>query len=124
MYLVAERALGRPYTKTLSLLPLMICFGCGLAVNNTRAVLEALIGRSSAFVRTPKSGARERKRYAVAQSPLVLLELAVGLWCLFGMILYFASQHYLIGHFMLIYAVGFLGIGLFSWRHANERARA
>ena len=120
MYLVAERALGRSYGRTLLMLPLMICFGCGLALNNSRAVFEAVLGRSSAFVRTPKNGVRSRKRYRVAQSPVIYIELVIGLWCLFGMVLYINSQHYLIGHFMMIYAVGFLGIGGFSWWHARR----
>jgi cellulose synthase/poly-beta-1,6-N-acetylglucosamine synthase-like glycosyltransferase len=41
MYLVAEKTGGRSYLQTLCYLPLMVCFGCGLAVNNSRAVLEA-----------------------------------------------------------------------------------
>jgi cellulose synthase/poly-beta-1,6-N-acetylglucosamine synthase-like glycosyltransferase len=119
MYLVAEHALGRPYRHTLCLLPFMMCFGCGLAINNSRAVAEALLGKTSGFVRTPKSGGRVRKRYRVKTSPLIFLELLAGIWCLFGVGLYFASHHYLIGHFMLIYAIGFLSIGGISWWHGR-----
>ncbi len=119
MYLVAEHALGRPYRHTLCLLPFMMCFGCGLAINNSRAVIEALLGKTSAFVRTPKSGGRVRKRYRVKTSPLIFIELITGIWCLFGVGLYFASHHYLIGHFMLIYAIGFLSIGGISWWHGR-----
>lgn len=122
MYLVAESALGRRKLRTLFMLPLMVCFGCGLAINNSRAVLEALIGKSSSFVRTPKCGSTNHKAYRIEKSPLIALELIVGLWCLFGMGLYFISEHYLIGHFMLIYAVGFLYIGLISLWHAQRNA--
>lgn len=119
MYLVAEQALGRPYRHTLCLLPFMVCFGCGLAINNSRAVIEALCGKTSAFVRTPKSGGCVRKPYRVKTSPLILIELLTGIWCLFGVCLYFASHHYLIGHFLLIYAFGFLSIGGISWWHGR-----
>ena len=119
MYLIAEHALGRPYRRTLFLLPFMVCFGCGLAINNSRAVIEALLGKTSTFVRTPKSGGLIRKRYRVKTSPLIFLEILVGIWCLFGVGLYFASHHYLIGHFMLIYAMGFLSIGGISWWHGR-----
>ncbi|MCB2168347.1 MAG: glycosyltransferase [Deltaproteobacteria bacterium] len=119
MYLVAEHALGRPYRRTLCLLPFMVCFGCGLAINNSRAVVEALLGKTSTFVRTPKSGGLIRKRYRVKTSPLIFLEILVGIWCLFGVGLYFDSHHYLIGHFMLIYAVGFLSIGGISWYYGR-----
>jgi len=120
MYLVAERALGRPYLHTLRLLPFMVCFGCGLAVNNSRAVIEALVGKSSPFVRTPKSGNRVRKVYPITKNPLIYVELLIGTWCLFGMGLYFHSRHFLIGHFMLIYAAGFLYIGGLSWWHGHR----
>lgn len=120
MYLVAENTLGRSRGKTLLLLPFMVCFGCGMAINNSRAVLEALIGKSGAFVRTPKRGETMRKRYRAKKSPFVVLELIIGLWCIFGVGLYFSSRHYLIGHFMLIYAVGFLYMGLVSWWHAQR----
>jgi hypothetical protein len=122
MYLVAEKALGRRYSQTLLMLPFMVCFGCGLAINNTRAVMEALLGRSSGFVRTPKCGAEERKRYRIAKSPLICIEIFIGLWCFLGMSLYFFSHHYLIGHFMLIYGLGFLCIGGFSWWHAKGKS--
>ncbi|MGD9331176.1 MAG: glycosyltransferase [Desulfobacterales bacterium] len=120
MYLVAERALGRGYRHTLLWLPFMICFGCGLAINNSRAVIEALTGKSSAFVRTPKSGHRARKTYRIKAGPFVLIELLIGIWCLLGVGLYFASHHFLIGHFMLIYAAGFLYIGGLSWWHGQK----
>jgi len=122
MYLVAGRTLGRPSIKTILLLPLMVCFGCGLAVNNSRAIIEALLGISSAFVRTPKNGLIRKKTYRISRSPLIVLELLTGVWCLFGVGLYFNSQHYLIGHFMLIYAVGFLSIGGLSWWHSHDNA--
>ncbi len=122
MYLVARRALGRPSIKTILLLPFMVCFGCGLAINNSRAIIEALLGISSAFVRTPKNGLIRQKTYRIRRSPLVVLELLAGVWCLFGVCLYFNSQHYLIGHFMLIYAVGFLSIGGLSWWHSHDNA--
>jgi hypothetical protein len=124
MYLVAEKAIGRSLWRTLLLMPAMICFGCGLAVNNTRAVLEAVLGIKSAFIRTPKSGSLRRKHYRVGRRGMIGLELAAGLWCLAGMFLYFRSHHYLIGHFMLIYALGFLFIGGLSWHHRRKAARS
>ena len=117
LYVVAEHALDKSRLKTLLLMPLMICFGCGLAVNNSRAVLEALIGRKSAFIRTPKKGFSRTKRYLPARSSLYLTEIGVGLWCLAGMAVYFAADLYLVGHFLFLYAAGYLSIGILSWRH-------
>src|SRR5213075_3274067 len=41
-------------------LPLVMSIGIGLCVNQTRAVLEALLGRETEFVRTPKHGIQGR----------------------------------------------------------------
>ena len=116
MYVAAERALDQIRLRTFLLLPALICLGCGLAVNNTRAVVEALLGRPSGFVRTPKTGATGKKHYPVPKSRLFVLELLIGLWCLAGMAAYFASDHYIVGHFLLLYALGFLSVGYLSWR--------
>lgn len=121
LYLAAERALGRSTLKTLLFLPFMVCFGCGLAVNNTRAVFEGLMGIESVFIRTPKRGFKGGIPYRPRKTAVFVLEIAIGLWCLLGMWLYFAASHYLIGHFMLIYAVGFIFVGTVSWRHSRVK---
>ena len=63
-----------------------------------------------------KTGAVKRKHYAVPKSRLFVFELLIGLWCLAGMAAYFASDHYIVGHFLLLYALGFLSVGFLSWR--------
>jgi cellulose synthase/poly-beta-1,6-N-acetylglucosamine synthase-like glycosyltransferase len=117
LYMVAEHTLDQTRLKSFLLMPLMICFGCGLAVNNTRAVLEAMVGIKTAFIRTPKKGFFGKKRYLPARSSLYLTEIGVGLWCLAGMAVYFAADLYLVGHFLFVYAAGYLSIGILSWRH-------
>ena len=66
-YLASEREIAkmrepgvRPKFEwaTLKRLPLVMSVGIGLCINQTRAVLEALAGRESEFVRTPKHGVR------------------------------------------------------------------
>jgi cellulose synthase/poly-beta-1,6-N-acetylglucosamine synthase-like glycosyltransferase len=120
LYLTAEMALGKNLLKTLLILPVMICFGCGLAVNNTRAVFEAVLGRKSGFVRTPKKGFTTFKIYAPAKSLLFIVELLISVWCLAGTVFYLRMEHILVGHFLLIYATGFCFIGFLSWRHHRQ----
>lgn len=48
--------LGHSKLKTLLKLPNLVLLGIQLAMNNSRAAIEALIGKRSEFVRTPKSG--------------------------------------------------------------------
>ena len=119
LYIVAENTLKRSVGKTLLIMPLMICFGCGLAVNNTKAVVEAIIGKSSQFVRTPKQGFAISQAYPPAKTHLHFFEVLLGLWCLVGTLVYFTARHYLVGHFLLLYAIGYLLIGILSWRHSR-----
>jgi cellulose synthase/poly-beta-1,6-N-acetylglucosamine synthase-like glycosyltransferase len=115
LYWTAGKHLYGKWTKRVLLLPLLICFGCGMAINNTRAVFEAILGKKSDFIRTPKRGNQEKKHYIPAINLLFLLEFLAGLWCLLGMSFYFTARQYLVGHFMLIYAVGFLYVGGLSF---------
>src|SRR6476646_8000446 len=61
-YLVSQRELfpGKWY-RALLYLPFLMALGIGLTVTNTRAVLEALMGKQIAFARTPKYNVESRK---------------------------------------------------------------
>ncbi len=50
-------------------LPLALVMGIGLSVNNSLAVIEALIGHRSDFNRTPKTGATNREKGAREKRP-------------------------------------------------------
>ncbi len=87
--------------------------GAGLAVSNTRAVLEGLFGRDLTFERTPKPGARRPRTmplgYRVRSSAVALVEvlvvLYIVLWKIFGTGLDVAAD---------IPLVLFFGFGLLS----------
>src|ERR1051325_5076510 len=54
-YVIAQKELHpRSWKRSILFLPMLMAVGVGLTVINTRAVLEALLGIESAFVRTPK----------------------------------------------------------------------
>ncbi|HSP92467.1 MAG TPA: cellulose synthase family protein, partial [Vicinamibacterales bacterium] len=55
-YFVSQREIHRDWKSRLRYIPFLMALGIGLAVNNTRAVIEALVGHESAFARTPKYG--------------------------------------------------------------------
>src|SRR5439155_11984069 len=61
-YVTSQREIDREgWRRALKRLPLVMSVGIGLCVNQTRAVLEAALGRTSGeFVRTPKHGVVER----------------------------------------------------------------
>jgi cellulose synthase/poly-beta-1,6-N-acetylglucosamine synthase-like glycosyltransferase len=120
-YMVCQRELyPRTWTERLKYLPFLMSIGIGLAVNNTKAVMEALFHKPSEFKRTPKyhidSGGGEwmgkKYRQAVAIQPLI--ELALGLY--FTGTLFYALANGIYGTvpFLMLFQVGFLYTGLLS----------
>lgn len=109
---MAGQAFGHArWMHRLLLLPAMVVFGVGLALSNTKAILEAVIGRESEFVRTPKRGSREVRRYAVRFPPIALCELAMGVYALGTVVAYWQADRFSSALFLLLYALGYLLIG-------------
>jgi len=106
-YLVSQRELfPRTWPRALLYLPFLMALGIGLTVTNTIAVLEALVGKQTAFARTPKY----RKR--LGWIPWV--ELLIGTY--FAMTVYYAidNENYLTVPFLLLFVVGYWYTGLMS----------
>jgi cellulose synthase/poly-beta-1,6-N-acetylglucosamine synthase-like glycosyltransferase len=80
-------------------MPLVMALGIGLAFSNARAVLEALLGVKTEFVRTPKYRVEEtndatwkRKKYKRKRGLLPLLELGFAIYFLLA-IIYSVNLH-------------------------------
>src|ERR1043166_228364 len=102
-------------------LPLVMGLGIGLAFSNARAVLEALLGVKSEFVRTPKyrvenatDATWKRKKYKRKRGLLPLLELSFAIYFLLA-IAYSARLH-MWGTipFLLLFFFGFGYMGVMS----------
>jgi cellulose synthase/poly-beta-1,6-N-acetylglucosamine synthase-like glycosyltransferase len=113
--------LDKKRTPRLLHLPLVMGLGIGLAFSNARAVLEALLGVKSEFVRTPKYRVEEtsdatwkRKKYKRKRGLLPLLELGFAIYFLLA-ITYSARLH-MWGTipFLLLFFFGFGYMGLMS----------
>ena len=100
-------------------LPLVMALGIGLAFSNARAVLEALVGWKTEFVRTPKYRVEEttdetwkRKKYKRKRGLLPLLELGFAIYFLLA-ILYAVRMH-LWGTipflFLFFFGYGYMGL--------------
>jgi cellulose synthase/poly-beta-1,6-N-acetylglucosamine synthase-like glycosyltransferase len=112
LYLTSQRALGRPLLETLKTLPLLMVIGTGIAVSNTRAVLEALLGIPSPFVRTPKRRVTAESQgttrgYRLGLDPVFVIELAMAAWSAYGLLVYLERGRWLVGPFLALYALGF-----------------
>jgi cellulose synthase/poly-beta-1,6-N-acetylglucosamine synthase-like glycosyltransferase len=98
-YVVAYRELHpKNWKRSVYLLPLLMMIGVALTIINTRAVLEALAGIRSAFVRTPKYALEgrtvnlEHKKYRRKSGWLPYIEIAAGSYFLY--MIYFAINTY------------------------------
>jgi hypothetical protein len=120
-YVAAQRELGIGWWGRIKYLPFLMSVGIGLAINNARAVVEALLGQQSSFVRTPKTGAEGRalkvavkKSYRGSKELTPLVELAFGLY--FTLALWFAVDKGIWTSipFLLLFQVGYLYVGLTS----------
>ena len=118
LYFVSQRASYQDWFRRVSYLPFLVVIGVGIAVSNSRAVIEAIIGRKSGFVRTPKKGDREIKHYKIRLPWSGIVEIALGAYCAWSLGYYLAAGKYLVGPFLAAYASGFLFIGLLTLAHA------
>jgi len=120
LYCVAEKHASKGWPKKILLLPVLISFGCGLAISNSRGVLEALFGKKSEFVRTPKRGSILKKHYRTSINAFFILEILIGIWCLSGIIAYAGSGQHILRPFLFLYATGFIYVGLLSLLHRKR----
>jgi cellulose synthase/poly-beta-1,6-N-acetylglucosamine synthase-like glycosyltransferase len=120
-YLVSQKELfPKTWRRTFLYLPFLMALGIGLTVTNTRAVLEALVGRKSEFVRTPKyrvetkldrvRSAKYRKRLSWAP----WIELLIGTY--FASTIWYAieNDNFFTVPFLLLFVFGYWCTGLMS----------
>lgn len=121
--------------RWLARMPFLVLLGIGIAVNNSRAVLEALFGLSSPFERTPKTGALDRDarqaRAGGGERPgqgsagrrklnaSAWLELLLGLYAGGAAALLAARGEWGGAAFALLAAVGFAWVSLATIREAR-----
>jgi cellulose synthase/poly-beta-1,6-N-acetylglucosamine synthase-like glycosyltransferase len=121
-YIVAQREV-RPkgWAQVLRYLPLMISVGIGLCINQTRAVLEALWGKETEFVRTPKHGVASKhdvswtqKRYRAMKTVIPYVELLMAAYFAAAMAVAARGGHFVSMPFLMLFLVGFLYVGALS----------
>jgi cellulose synthase/poly-beta-1,6-N-acetylglucosamine synthase-like glycosyltransferase len=119
-YIASQREIGMPWWKRVKYLPFIMALGIGMCVNQSKAVIEALVGYETGFTRTPKTGMQGRDRtwlrlrYRTLLTAQPLLELALGayltsaIWFALDKGVYFSLP------FLLLFQWGFFYVGLVS----------
>jgi cellulose synthase/poly-beta-1,6-N-acetylglucosamine synthase-like glycosyltransferase len=119
-YMVCQRELHTDWITRAKYLPFLMSIGIGLAVNNTRAVFEAMFNKESEFARTPKYRIEAQadewigKKYRQSFIVQPMIELALGLY--FTATVFYALANGIYGTlpFLILFQIGFLYTGLLS----------
>jgi cellulose synthase/poly-beta-1,6-N-acetylglucosamine synthase-like glycosyltransferase len=129
-YLYAQKDVYADWRRRIFLFPLFMAGSMGLAVNNSKAVMEGLFKRKSDFIRTPKYGIegkkqswQDKKYVPVKFNRMVIVELVLALYCLFGVI---SSLYYLeiaAVPFQLLFTMGYGFVAYLSVQQALEARR-
>src|SRR5215831_9146515 len=120
-YLVSQKELfPKTWPRALLYLPFLMALGIGLTITNTRAVLEALIGKQTAFARTPKYRVESKKdrvgatKYRKRLGWIPWIELLIGSY--FALTVYYAvdNENYFTVPFLMLFVIGYWYTGLMS----------
>ncbi len=125
-YMFAQRAIHWDWRRRLLLFPVFLAGSMGFAINNTKAVFEALMNKKSGFARTPKLGDNENelniRRYLQRKiSPTVFFELFMALYFIVGILISAIFLEIAAIPFQLLFLIGFGLVGYLSLRHALGR---
>lgn len=106
-------SLGRLWPHILHV-PALMALGIGLSINNGLATLEALLGFSSDFIRTPKFRIERKvdgwrsKRYRPGRSFIFVIELLLGCYFTYGLVAVINGGFLMSAPFLMLFQFGFL----------------
>jgi cellulose synthase/poly-beta-1,6-N-acetylglucosamine synthase-like glycosyltransferase len=123
-YLTAERTLyPKTWKRAFLYMPFVMAIGIGLSVRNALAVLEALVGVKSEFVRTPKyhvesasknGGSWAKKNYRKSAGLMPFIEILLGLYFTASVAYAIQNENYATIPFLLLFVTGYLYTGVMS----------
>jgi len=120
-YLVAQKEL-RPKTwwRTFFYMPFVMATGIGISIRNAKAVLEAIFGIKSEFVRTPKFKIEGKKDTFVAKTYrnkagwMPYAEIFLGIYFACTVVYAITNQNFATIPFLLLFVWGYLYTGFMS----------
>ncbi len=130
LYWASRARLGESIGSRLALLGTLTLVGTGMAVSNTKAILEAMFGIDSVFERTPKFNIQQRgenwgqNRYALGRDPIVWFEVAAALYAAIMVVLSVHWELWGLTPWLLLYMLGFAYMAGLSFRQAWEQSQS
>jgi cellulose synthase/poly-beta-1,6-N-acetylglucosamine synthase-like glycosyltransferase len=128
-FTLAQTAIHGRDVRRLIYFPLLSIIGSGMALNSTRAVIEALSGRPSEFMRTPKfriEGTSEtwrRSAYVMPADPTAFGEVLIVGYAAFMIVTAWRVGNYNAIPLLLLYATGFTYVAIGSAMRARPGGR-
>lgn len=130
MYAISQRELyANRWLRYYAPMPGLMLLGSGVALNNARAVIEAVLGVSNVFQRTPKFHIKARSdrwlgsRYALPLDGMVIGELALAIYAIATVALALWQGNVYAIPFLMLYVGGFGYVGLLGlWDARRELA--
>jgi len=121
-YMVAQRQLyPKEWRSRIKYMPFLMATGIGLAVTNSKAVIEAIIGKQTEFVRTPKYQLNSRqegwegKKYVRRRAGWIpIIELSLACYFLFTLVYSVTMENYLTMPFLMLFFMGYSYMGTMS----------
>jgi cellulose synthase/poly-beta-1,6-N-acetylglucosamine synthase-like glycosyltransferase len=129
-YLYSQKDVYEDWRSRVLLFPVFMSGSMGFAINNTKAVFEALINKKSEFVRTPKYGIEghkdtwKDKKYVQKKIKLsVILEALVALYSFTCVVVSLITLQISAIPFQLMFSFGFGLVAYLSIKHVIESNR-
>jgi cellulose synthase/poly-beta-1,6-N-acetylglucosamine synthase-like glycosyltransferase len=128
-YTVSQKELYPNWRSKIKYLPALMAMGIGLSVNNSVAVVEALLNKQTEFVRTPKLGLENKKekwfkkKYQGKRNHFIpLVELILGLY--FTVVVFICIWEGIWGAlpFLALFQYGYLYMAFLSY-HSMLKTR-
>jgi cellulose synthase/poly-beta-1,6-N-acetylglucosamine synthase-like glycosyltransferase len=123
-YLASERILyPEKWHRTILYMPFVMAIGIGLSVRNAVSVMEALFGKQSEFVRTPKyrieaqgdaRGAWLKRKYRKRAGWIPYAEIILGIYFAATVLYAIQNQNYFTVPFLILFVWGYLYTGVMS----------
>ncbi|MBT3187520.1 MAG: glycosyltransferase [Anaerolineae bacterium] len=125
MYWVAMKEEGETVWSRFYNLSMLLLLGMGLSLNNSLAVFEALLGKESAFLRTPKFNLQGKNisikisEYVLPRDPFVWAEIFLALYTI-GLLIYVLTLGvWSLVIWLILYASGYSYIAGLNFRNPH-----
>ena len=127
-YVLSQHELyPRTWKRSFVFLPALLAMGVALTVSNTKAVIEAVFGIKSSFVRTPKYAVGQKAmlvQYRRKSGWLPFAELGLGCFFLFMMAYCIEVMNFFALPFLTIFVAGYFWAGFSTlWQEHQAKVR-